>query len=59
MQPFSEEELQQMKISAAQGAKDRAIWKQMQDDEATWSSRASINWSTTPAATSSFTGPIW
>ena len=29
-----------MKISAAQGAKDRAIWKQMQDDEATWSSRS-------------------
>jgi len=40
MQPFSEEELQQMKISAAQGAKDRAIRKQMQDDEATWSSRS-------------------
>ena len=40
MQPFSEEELQQMKISAAQGAKDRAIWKQMQDDEVTWSSRS-------------------
>ena len=40
MQPFSEEELQQMKITAAQGEKDRAIWKEMQDDEATWSSRS-------------------
>ena len=59
MQPFSEEELQQMKISAAQGAKDRAIWKQMQDDEATWRPEASINWSTTPATISSFTGLIW
>lgn len=40
MAPLSEEELQEMKISAAQGNRIRAVWKQMQDDEATWSSRS-------------------
>lgn len=40
MAPFSPAELQSMHMSAAQGASMREVWKEMQDDEATWSSRS-------------------
>jgi len=40
MAPFSDAELQSMQITATQGQKIKAVWKQMQDDEATWSSRS-------------------
>ncbi|HKT97602.1 MAG TPA: alpha/beta hydrolase [Paraburkholderia sp.] len=38
--PFSKAALQSMKITAAQGEQVRRIWKQLQDDEATWSSNS-------------------
>jgi pimeloyl-ACP methyl ester carboxylesterase len=40
MAPFSKAALQSMKITEAQGEQVRAIWKRLQDDEATWSSNS-------------------
>ncbi|QBR02374.1 alpha/beta hydrolase [Paraburkholderia pallida] len=38
--PFSPAALQAMKITSAQGKQVRAIWKRLQDDEASWSSNS-------------------
>ncbi|HKR45661.1 MAG TPA: alpha/beta hydrolase [Paraburkholderia sp.] len=40
MAPFSAAALQSMKITSAQGEQVRAIWKRLQDDEASWSSNS-------------------
>ncbi|SDG80412.1 alpha/beta fold hydrolase [Paraburkholderia phenazinium] len=40
MAPLSKAELQSMHMNAAQGVHMREVWKQMQDDEASWSSRS-------------------
>jgi pimeloyl-ACP methyl ester carboxylesterase len=40
MAPFSTAALQSMKITSAQGQQVRAIWKWLQDDEASWSSNS-------------------
>lgn len=39
MAPYTETELRGMKITPAQGTQVQAIWKQLHEDEATWSSR--------------------
>jgi pimeloyl-ACP methyl ester carboxylesterase len=39
MAPYTEAELRGMKITPGQGTQVQAIWKQLHEDEATWSSR--------------------
>jgi pimeloyl-ACP methyl ester carboxylesterase len=40
MAPYSTAELKRMKITPAQGKQVQAIWKQLHEEEATWSSRS-------------------
>jgi pimeloyl-ACP methyl ester carboxylesterase len=40
MAPYTEAELRQMKITPEQGTQVQAIWKQLHEEQATWSSRS-------------------
>jgi pimeloyl-ACP methyl ester carboxylesterase len=40
MAPFTEPELRAMKITQVQGAQVKSIWRELQQDEASWSSRS-------------------
>jgi pimeloyl-ACP methyl ester carboxylesterase len=40
MAPYTEAELRGMKITPEQGRQVQAIWKQLHEEEATWSSRS-------------------
>ena len=39
MAPFTEPELRAMKITQEQGAQVKSIWRELQQDEVSWSSR--------------------